>query len=60
MTGEARVVALDRLRPDDIPDSGRGLWLAATLADELSITLVHRGHGTCWEALPGTEGHPPL
>jgi len=55
MTGEARVVALDRLRPGDIADrsgelldvvfgepigadSGRGLWLAATLADELSIT----------------------
>jgi anti-sigma regulatory factor (Ser/Thr protein kinase) len=38
MTGEARVVALDRLWPGDIAHSGRGLWLAATLADELSIT----------------------
>jgi hypothetical protein len=60
MTGEARVVALDRLRPGDIADcsgelldvvfgwadfarlilrrAASGLWLAATLADELSIT----------------------
>ena len=40
MTDEARVVALDRLWPGEPigADCGRGLWLAATLADELSIT----------------------
>jgi hypothetical protein len=89
MTGEARVVALDRLRPDDIADrSGELLdvvfgWadfgrlrrqVAAQCADAgltgtrldspgsviCFPTLAHRGHGTCWEALLGTEGHPPL